>query len=365
MLSAPVPPNFDPNAPGDINGNLFGLPFNYDDSLVAILPVPWDVTTSYNPGTHAGPDALRNASLQIDLYDPDAPDFWQHGIYMLPTPANWLEKNAELRPLAEQVINALSQGKTIGDDINLMHHLAAINDNSHALNDWVYAQTAQCLCDGKITGLVGGEHSTPLGFIRALSEIHNEFGILHIDAHADLRHAYEGFTYSHASIMYNALQYPQITRLVSVGLRDVCDEEMERIADSNGRIRAFFDRDLKNQIYIERKRTWADQCKKMISKLPKKVYISFDIDGLDPSLCPNTGTPVPGGLSFHEAVYLLHSLVKSGKQIIGFDLCEVSPSHDGTNEWDANVGARILYKLCNFAIEARQQYIRKMSKRST
>ncbi|HMS53573.1 MAG TPA: arginase family protein, partial [Chitinophagales bacterium] len=224
---------------------------------------------------------------------PDAADFWQHGIYMLPTPANWLEKNAELRPLAEQVINALSQGQTIGDDINLMHHLAAINDNSHALNDWVYAQTAQCLCDGKITGLVGGEHSTPLGFIRALSEIHNEFGILHIDAHADLRHAYEGFTYSHASIMYNALQYPQITRLVSVGLRDVCDEEMERIADSNGRIRAFFDRDLKNQIYIERKRTWADQCKKMISKLPKKVYISFDIDGLDPSLCPNTGTPVP------------------------------------------------------------------------
>lgn len=74
----------------------------------------------------------------------------------------------------------------------------------------------------KLQGLVGGEHSTPLGFIRVLSEIHNEFGILHIDAHADLRHAYEGFTYSHASIMYNALQYPQITRLVSVGLRDVC-----------------------------------------------------------------------------------------------------------------------------------------------
>ena len=90
--------------------------------------------------------------------------------------------------------------------------------------------------------------------------------------------------------------------------------------------------------------TWADQCQKIIAQLPEKVYISFDIDGLNPVYCPHTGTPVPGGLEFNQAIYLIRSLVRAGKTIIGFDLCEVAPG-EVRDEWDGNVGARILYKL--------------------
>jgi len=93
--------------------------------------------------------------------------------------------------------------------------------------------------------------------------------------------------------------------------------------------------------------------KQILEKLPYHVYISFDIDGLTPDLCPNTGTPVPGGLTFREADYLLHTLTTSGKKIIGFDLCEVAPSRDKNNEWDANVGARLLYKLCCYSYLSR------------
>ena len=93
-------------------------------------------------------------------------------------------------------------------------------------------------------------------------------------------------------------------------------------------------------------RTWDSICREMIQELPDKVYISFDIDGLDPKLCPNTGTPVPGGFSFQQAMYLIRKVVESGREIIGFDLCEVAPGDEG--DWDANVGARVLYRLNNF-----------------
>lgn len=196
----------------------------------------------------------------------------------------------------------------------------------------------------RIVGLLGGDHSTPLGFIQALAERHESFGILQFDAHCDLREAYEGFTYSHASVMYNALKLPQVNRLVQVGIRDYCAQEVELIRNSKGRVIAFFDEALCNGRYEGR--TWKEQCEEIVNTLPEKVYVSFDIDGLNPSLCPNTGTPVAGGLEFSQAVYLLRTLIKSGKTIIGFDLNEVAPGED---EWDANVGARLLFKLAVFA----------------
>lgn len=191
--------------------------------------------------------------------------------------------------------------------------------------------------------LLGGDHSTPLGFIRALSEQYNRFGILQIDAHADLRKAYEGFTYSHASIMHNALKLPAVGRLVQVGIRDYCDEELEVMKRGMGRIVTHYDQDLKEQLYEGK--SWAAICEKIIADLPKEVYISFDIDGLNPKLCPNTGTPVAGGLEFEQAIYLVKKLVKSGRKIIGFDLNEIAP---GSDDWDANVGARLLFQLCNW-----------------
>ncbi|WP_293088196.1 arginase family protein [Moorena sp. SIO3H5] len=164
-----------------------------------------------------------------------------------------------------------------------------IYNPSSTLNHWVYTQALELLEQGKLVGVVGGDHSVPLGLMQALAQKHEEYGILQIDAHADLRQAYEGFTYSHASIMYNALKLPQISRLVQVGIRDVCEAEMAMV-NSDSRVVMFDDWQLKANAYEGI--TWAAQCHKIISNLPDQVYISFDIDGLNPSYCPHTSTPV-------------------------------------------------------------------------
>jgi len=179
-----------------------------------------------------------------------------------------------------------------------------------------------------------------LGYLKALAQTHESFGILQIDAHMDLREAYEGFTYSHASIFYNALKLPQVEQLVQVGIRDFCDEELNLVNNSDGRVKVFYDHDIKDSAFNGIQ--WDSYCEEIIDELPDKVYLSFDIDGLDPKLCPNTGTPVPGGLSFREAIYLIKKVVESGRTIIGADLCEVAGQG---HSWDGNVGARILYKM--------------------
>jgi len=222
-----------------------------------------------------------------------------------------------------------------------------VNHGTLMLRDWVYEMTRNLLKEGKLVGLVGGDHSTPLGLIKALGEVHPDFGILQIDAHADLREAYEGFTYSHASIMYNVLkEVPQMSRLVQVGIRDYCDEELELINNNQERISTFFDSNIKERMYEGEH--WKAICNDIIKALPDKVYISFDIDGLDPKLCPDTGTPVPGGFEMDQIFYLFKQLHLSGKTIIGFDLNEVSCGEHTTDGIDAIVGARVLYKMCNF-----------------
>jgi agmatinase len=155
----------------------------------------------------------------------------------------------------------------------------------------------------------------------------------------DLRIAYEGFTYSHASIMYNALQIPQISKIVQVGIRDFCEQEVE--VALKDRVLVHTDMDLKQEAFEGK--TWQQQCDQIIAALPDKVCISFDIDGMYPWYCPNTGTPVPGGFSFEQAAYLFSRLAATDKEIIGFDLVEVAP---GDDDWDGNVGARMLFHMC-------------------
>jgi agmatinase len=331
--------SFDPNAPG-ASGNLFGLPFTIEQAELVIVPVPWEVTVSYQTGTAQGPQAILDASAQVDLFVKDIPDAWRLGVAMQEVPKNLVEESERLRELSSQYIESLESGAEINPNDPV---LLKINEASENLNIYVKSATQKHLRDGKLVGLLGGDHSTPLGFIRALSERHDRFGILQIDAHADLRKAYEGFTYSHASIMYNALKIPAVNRLVQVGIRDYCEEEVQVINRSMGRVVTFFDEDIKAQQYAGT--SWDSICNQIIQQLPDLVYISFDIDGLDPKLCPNTGTPVAGGFEFHQIAYLIKKVVNSNKKIIGFDLNEVAP---GENEWDANVGARMLYHLCNW-----------------
>ena len=122
--------------------------------------------------------------------------------------------------------------------------MAEVNEGGRMLFSWAKEMTGRLLQEGKKVGMIGGDHSTPLGFIAALGEVHTEFGVLQIDAHADLREAYEGFTYSHASIMYNVLQQvPSVKKLVQVGVRDFCDEELELIESNKDRVTTFFDKD--------------------------------------------------------------------------------------------------------------------------
>lgn len=331
--------NFDPNGPG-IKGNLFGLPFTTENATMVIVPVPWEVTVSYKVGTASGPQAILEASSQIDLFHREIKDIWKLGITMLPIQTNIYEENKLLRDLAESHIQSLeNQTETEANKIIV----DKINESCENLNIYVKSVCSRLLKEDKLVGILGGDHSTPLGFLRALSEKYSRFGILQIDAHADLRKAYEGFQYSHGSIIYNVLKIPAVGKIVQVGIRDFCAEEMEMIQRAGARVKTFFDSDIKETYY--RGQSWEKQCEEIVKELPELIYISFDIDGLNPKLCPNTGTPVPGGFELEQITYLIRKIVKSGRKIIGFDLCEVAPGND---EWDANVGARTLWELCNW-----------------
>jgi agmatinase len=332
--------NYDPSDVGRVNGNLFGLPFDYASAQTIIFGVPWEVTVSYNPGTAGAPQQILDASTQLDLYDFDRPQGWQQGIYMPPIDRDLLAKNNYYRQQAALIIARLERGETLTAEPDLTTVLAEINRAGEDLNRWLFDLTQTAINDGKKVGVIGGDHSVPLGYLQALATHYPDFGILHIDAHADLRDAYEGFEFSHASIMFNALKIPQISKLVQVGIRDISQVEINMIDRSQGRVIGYYDSLVKQQLYSGTH--WANICQDAIANLPQQVYISFDVDGLDPKLCPHTGTPVPGGLELEQAFCLCREVVRSGREIIGFDVCEV-----GNVEWDGNVGARIVYKLVN------------------
>jgi len=326
---------FNPNSAGLAESQMFGLPFTIDESDIVLLPVPWEVTVSYGGGASEGPEHIFESSLQVDLHHPEFPELWKKGIAMLEQNGALHSRSNSLKEKAEEIISAWEEGESIEEDDELVEILKEINEGCADMVQYVADQTKKWLDAGKTVGLIGGDHSTPLGYLQTLSERYENFGILHVDAHMDLREAYEGFTYSHASIMYNAMQIPQITKLVQVGIRDFCKEENDRVVNSNGRIIVHTDAEIQRAAFEGE--LWKERCNAIIDALPKDVYISFDIDGLDPTLCPNTGTPVPGGLSFQQALYLLSQL-KAKKNIIGFDLVEVAPGD--------TTGTAMLVRVC-------------------
>ncbi len=336
---------FDPNGLGDRNNNIYGLPFTCEEAEVVIVPVPWDVTVSYSDGTSKGPEAVYNASMQVDLYDPIVKDAWKLGLAMDEIPAYWVAETNLLREKAIEYIDMLEEGHSPAENHTMAETLKTVNAASAELNAWVKRKCSEWMEKGKLVALLGGDHSTPLGLMQALGEKYPGYAILQFDAHADLRDAYEGFEFSHASVMFNALKIQGLGKLVQVGIRDYCQAEADLIANSNGRVVTFFDRDIKQQQFEGM--TWQQQCDAIIATLPEHIYISFDIDGLDPKLCPNTGTPVAGGFELEQTVYLIQQAVKAGKKIIALDLNEVAPHPDGHDEWDANVGARLLFRMCN------------------
>jgi agmatinase len=339
--------NFDPNEVGNPNNNIFGLPFSEEESSLILLPVPWEVTVSYGAGTSRAAEHIWKASIQVDLLDTDVPDGWKKGFYLRETNKKILLKSDYLRKEAELFIDYISKGEIVGNNKFMCKSLKEINEGSIMLNNWVFEQTSELLKQGKQVGIIGGDHSTPFGYIKALAEKHGSFGILQIDAHCDLRKSYEHFTYSHASVMYNVLnEIEGVEKLVQVGIRDFCSEEWDYINNSNGRVVTYFDKDIKTRQYEGE--NWKQITDEIVNQLPQLVYISFDIDGLDPKLCPNTGTPVQGGFESEEILYLFKKIVDSGKQLIGFDFVEVGV---GETDWDSNVGAHLLWRMCNLMVK--------------
>jgi len=317
------------------DSNLFGSEATLESSEIVILPVPWEPTTSYGHGTSNAPKAIRLASHQLDFFEPQMHCNLNHQIFMLPPYKMWED-------LSQKTSRKVKQYRQTENPALLKE----INAHSIQLNQWVQEEVEILLNKKKKIGILGGDHSCPFGAIKAISTQFPSFGLLHVDAHHDLRDAYEGFSFSHASIMHQVItSIPQVTNLVSVGIRDFSEEEFITARDHQ-RIETLYDYQLKSKLFCGK--SWQSICEDLINKLPSNIYISIDIDGLDAPYCPNTGTPVPGGLSFDMLIFLLETIRQSKSQIIGFDLCEVSP--DPNNHLDENIGARVLHKLCSISM---------------
>ena len=333
--------NFDPNGVGIANGNIFGFPVNQENANIVITPIPWDATASYGKGTSNGPQAILNASTQLDFYHFQLEKAWETKVFMSPISKEWKKINDDLCLRGMEYIRFLEEGGSVENSPEFTLLIHEINEAQIALKNNLKEKAIQLIQEGKTPVVLGGEHSTPLGLIEAIDSQNQAFGILQIDAHADLRDAYEGFQQSHASIMFNVVNNcKNLQKLVQVGIRDVAQSEIDLIEQSS-KITTFFDWKIKQELYEGK--TWKSIVNDIIQELPQRVYISFDIDGLKPYLCPNTGTPVAGGFELEEINYLFFSLIDAGKEIIGFDLNEVGD--DSSSDWDANVGARALWNL--------------------
>ena len=231
----------DPNAAARPDSGLFGLDPDPAEARVHVVAVPFDATASYRKGAHRGPAAVLRASHQVDLYDVATGRPYEAGIALLAPDPRLAAWNERASPLADRVIEL---GGDVEHDPGARIALEEVNAIGTHLNGVVREATERALDEERLPAILGGDHSVPFGAIEAAAARFPGLGVLHVDAHADLRHAYEGFTWSHASIMDNvARRIENLSRLVQVGIRDVCEEEVERIEASAGRIRALFDRD--------------------------------------------------------------------------------------------------------------------------
>lgn len=319
---------------------LFGSSLGFKGSQLVIIPAPWEPTTSFKGGTSYAPNLIRQASHQMDYFHEVYGDAYAKGIF-------YQDVHPEIKPLHEKALVLCSNIKkqllsAEATDLDLNAELKKANKFCHLFNNIIYSESLKILDSNKTPALFGGDHSCPYGLMKALSEKHEQWSILHIDAHFDLRIAYQGFEHSHASIIYNAtkLLNPPC-KIAHVGIRDFSQSEFN-YAKENGH-QCWTDKVLKKQEFDGK--SWSETVQEILKPLNQNVYISFDIDGLDPQYCPQTGTPVPGGLSYNQAILLIEETSKN-HNIVGFDLVEVA-SKDGDHEsWDINVGTRLLFELC-------------------
>ncbi len=275
--------------------NYAGIPDQYaklETAKVVLIPVPYDGTSTWQKGADKGPEAFLNASENMELYDIETDsEVYKEGVYLAP---------------------AVTE-----------------NTSPEAMVDAVHETTKKYINKNKFVTLFGGEHSISIGTIRAFNECFNNLTVLHIDAHADLRKEYEGTKCNHACAVYEA---SQTTNLVQVGIRSMDITEKS----SMNMEKVFFAHDMAVNEY------WMDD---VIDQLTGNVFITFDLDAIDPSLLPSTGTPEPGGLFYYETLEFLKK-VFTERNVVGFDIVELCPNE---NEKSSDfLAAKLYYKMLSY-----------------
>lgn len=338
---------FDPNTITPDNGCYFGISLNPEDATLVLLSAPWDTTSSIRFGSSYAPDAIIEASRYIDFYEPLAPNSWQKGIATVPIDYSIQDLSHRLHSDAERVIKLHDElGMSVIDNLMYERRLRRVNEGSVEINDNIFKQASHWLDKGKIVGLIGGDQSVTYGMVRAFGYKYDKLGVLHIDSRCDMREAYQGFDFSHASAMYNILRdVPQIEKFVSVGVQEFSPIEWER-ATSDSRVRMFTAYNMWREQFEGA--TWSKIVNDIIEELPEDVYIALDIDGLTNECTPNNGHITAGGISFHQYVYLMERIIASGRRIVGFDITEVTP--DIKDKDDMRIVARLLFKMCSIAL---------------
>lgn len=271
----------------------------FDEARVVVLPVPYDSTTEYKSGTREGPRAIIDASYYLEQYDAELDlDINEVGVYTLP----------DVQP--------------------------AMSGPEHMI-ERVYQITDDLLEKGKLPAMLGGEHSITLGTVRACKEKYPDLSVLHLDAHTDLRDRYQGTKYSHACVMRRVWE---LCPVVHVGIRSLSREEHDFLVQRE--IEPFYADTVDK----------TDLPARVLSRLSGQVYISIDLDVLDPSIMSAVGTPEPGGMNWQQVLGLLKTVAGS-RQIVGFDLVELCP-REGPNAC-ATLAAKLAFKLMAYAASTR------------
>lgn len=266
--------------------------YGYGESKIIILPVPYDETSTYMKGSDKGPDAILDASPNLEFFD--------------------VETMSEAHLSGIHTVEPVMQKET-----------------PERLVNEVYRRVASLLHDQKFPVTIGGNHTVPIGVFRAVAEKFDDLTILQLDAHADLRPEYEGSTLNHACAMARAREYAPI---VQVGIRSMSKDELPYLDTE----RMFFS----HQLYSDK-----SLYKKALGKLSKNVYLTIDLDVFDPSLMPSTGTPEPGGPDYSELMFFLKDVI-AGRNLVGFDVVELCPNDN--NKAPDFVAAKMIYQLLSY-----------------
>jgi agmatinase len=266
--------------------------YNYAESAVIILPVPYDETSTWMRGSDKGPDAILEASVNLEFYD--------------------IETSSEAHLKGIHTVEPVLEKSTPANLVNS-----------------VYKRISALIDDNKFPVIIGGNHTVPIGSFKAFSEHYMDLTILQLDAHADLRQEYEGSEFNHACAMARAREYAPV---VQVGIRSISEGELP-YADNERIFYAY-------KLYSDK-----SLYKKAIEKLSDNVYITIDLDVFDPSIMPSTGTPEPGGPEYFELMHFLRDVIKT-RNVVGFDVVELCPS--STNKSPDFIAAKIVYQLLSY-----------------